>query len=208
MEPRSYVPSRTRAAAAAARSRRTGPRHGARAGAVARADAARAACARARADDPGAARRASSALPKSSVHGLCTHAGLVRLPAAPGRRCVPDRPARDGPGRGLRRRHRRRPGVQRAVGRQRRRARGDRGALGARAAATRSTSPCATAPGRSASPSTSACGCRRTCRAAARRCSSQLSPDEVRSLLRRRPAGAPDAARGRATSRRCSRSWR
>ena len=67
-------------------------------------------------------------------------------------------------------------------------------------AATRSTWRCATAPGRSAWPSTSACACRRTSRAAARRCWRSCRLAEVSRLLRRQARPPADAARARAAS--------
>ena len=104
------------------------PSRAAGAGGGARADAARPACARPRADDAGAPVERAGAAEEQRPRPV-HDAGLVRLPAPPGRRLVPDRPARDGPRRGVRRRHRRRPGVQRALGRQRHRARKRRSLL-------------------------------------------------------------------------------
>ena len=92
---------------------------------------------------PGAARRRAGAAQEQRPRPV-QHPGVVRLPAPPARRRVPDRPAGHGPGRGLRLRHRRRPGIQRALGRRRPRARRNGRALGAFAAPTRSTSACAT----------------------------------------------------------------
>ena len=100
------------------------------AGRDARADAARPARAAARAHEPGAADARARAAQEQRAR-LVQHADVVRVPAAAARRCIPDRPARDEPGRGLRVGHRCGTGVQRAVGRCRRGARRDRRAVGA-----------------------------------------------------------------------------
>ena len=155
---------------------------------------------------PGAAGRRPGAAEEQRPRPV-QHPGVVRLPAPPARRLLPDRPARHGPGRGVRLRHRRRPGVQRPLGRRRQRARGNGRPLGPVrhrcALRRREEERPAARPGVQRRHAPAGLSLRQ------RQGDARLAAGRRGAPPLRRPAWArASPTRARATSRRCSRSWR